>query len=43
MELEVYILSKDEGGGDTTFFKGYRPPFYFRTTDVQVLSNCQKA
>ena len=31
---EVYILSKDEGGRHTAFFKGYRPQFYFRTTDV---------
>ena len=31
---EVYILSKDEGGRHTPFFKGYRPQFYFRTTDV---------
>ena len=33
-ESEVYILSKDEGGRHTPFFKGYRPQFYFRTTDV---------
>ena len=31
---EVYILSKDEGGRHTPFFNGYRPQFYFRTTDV---------
>lgn len=31
---EIYILSKDEGGRHTPFFKGYRPQFYFRTTDV---------
>ncbi|CAH9068567.1 Elongation factor Tu 2 [Pseudoalteromonas holothuriae] len=31
---EVYVLSKDEGGRHTPFFKGYRPQFYFRTTDV---------
>ena len=31
---EVYVLSKDEGGRHTLFFKGYRPQFYFRTTDV---------
>ena len=31
-EAEVYILSKDEGGRHTPFFKGYRPQFYFRTT-----------
>ena len=33
-KAEVYILSKDEGGRHTPFFKGYRPQFYFRTTDV---------
>jgi len=33
-ESEVYILSKEEGGRHTPFFKGYRPQFYFRTTDV---------
>ena len=33
-EAEVYILGKDEGGRHTPFFKGYRPQFYFRTTDV---------
>jgi elongation factor Tu len=33
-ECEVYILSKEEGGRHTPFFKGYRPQFYFRTTDV---------
>ena len=33
-EAEVYILSKDEGGRHTPFFKNYRPQFYFRTTDV---------
>ncbi|PSV59305.1 EF-Tu/IF-2/RF-3 family GTPase, partial [Photobacterium angustum] len=31
---EIYVLSKDEGGRHTPFFKGYRPQFYFRTTDV---------
>jgi elongation factor Tu len=31
---EVYVLSKDEGGRHTPFFQGYRPQFYFRTTDV---------
>jgi elongation factor Tu len=31
---QVYVLSKDEGGRHTPFFKGYRPQFYFRTTDV---------
>ena len=33
-EGEVYILSKEEGGRHTPFFNGYRPQFYFRTTDV---------
>ena len=33
-EAEVYVLSKDEGGRHTPFFEGYRPQFYFRTTDV---------
>jgi elongation factor Tu len=33
-EAEVYVLSKDEGGRHTPFFKGYKPQFYFRTTDV---------
>jgi elongation factor Tu len=33
-EAEVYVLTKDEGGRHTPFFKGYRPQFYFRTTDV---------
>jgi len=33
-EAEVYVLSKDEGGRHTPFFKGYRPQFYFRTTDI---------
>jgi elongation factor Tu len=33
-EAEVYVLGKDEGGRHTPFFKGYRPQFYFRTTDV---------
>jgi elongation factor Tu len=36
---EVYVLSKDEGGRHTPFFKGYRPQFYFRTTDVT--GSCQ--
>jgi len=34
MDAEVYVLTKDEGGRHTPFFKGYRPQFYFRTTDV---------
>ncbi|KXO09717.1 Translation elongation factor Tu [Moritella sp. JT01] len=33
-ESEVYVLSKEEGGRHTPFFKGYRPQFYFRTTDI---------
>ncbi|MFT7388869.1 MAG: elongation factor Tu [Candidatus Endobugula sp.] len=33
-EAEIYVLSKDEGGRHTPFFRGYRPQFYFRTTDV---------
>ena len=33
-EAEVYVLSKEEGGRHTPFFQGYRPQFYFRTTDV---------
>ena len=38
-ECEVYVLSKDEGGRHTPFFSGYRPQFYFRTTDVTGSSN----
>src|SRR6195256_5797438 len=37
-ECEVYILTKEEGGRHTPFFKGYRPQFYFRTTDVTGLN-----
>jgi elongation factor Tu len=33
-KAEIYVLSKDEGGRHTPFFNGYRPQFYFRTTDV---------
>jgi elongation factor Tu len=33
-KAEVYVLSKDEGGRHTPFFTGYRPQFYFRTTDI---------
>jgi elongation factor Tu len=33
-EAEVYVLTKEEGGRHTPFFKGYKPQFYFRTTDV---------
>jgi elongation factor Tu len=38
-EAEVYVLSKEEGGRHTPFFSGYRPQFYFRTTDVTGASN----
>jgi elongation factor Tu len=38
-KAEVYVLSKEEGGRHTPFFKGYRPQFYFRTTDVT--GNCE--
>ena len=40
-EAEVYVLSKEEGGRHTPFFKGYRPQFYFRTTDVT--GSCEAA
>ena len=33
-QAEIYVLSKEEGGRHTPFFKGYKPQFYFRTTDV---------
>ena len=33
-KAEVYVLTKEEGGRHTPFFNGYRPQFYFRTTDV---------
>jgi elongation factor Tu len=38
-EAQVYVLSKDEGGRHTPFFNGYRPQFYFRTTDVTGAAN----
>ena len=38
-ESEVYVLSKEEGGRHTPFFSGYRPQFYFRTTDVTGSAN----
>ncbi len=38
-EAQVYVLSKDEGGRHTPFFNGYRPQFYFRTTDVTGSAN----
>jgi elongation factor Tu len=36
---QVYVLTKDEGGRHTPFFNGYRPQFYFRTTDVTGVAN----
>jgi len=42
-EAEVYCLSKDEGGRHTPFFSGYRPQFYFRTTDVTGTANLMGA
>ena len=41
-EAEVYCLSKDEGGRHTPFFSGYRPQFYFRTTDVTGTANLEE-
>ncbi len=41
-EGEVYVLSKEEGGRHTPFFKGYRPQFYFRTTDVTGVIRCRR-
>ena len=41
-KAEVYVLSKDEGGRHTPFFNGYRPQFYFRTTDVTGIVNLPK-
>ena len=38
-KAEVYILTKEEGGRHTPFFNGYRPQFYFRTTDVTGVAN----
>lgn len=38
-EGEVYVLTKEEGGRHTPFFNGYRPQFYFRTTDVTGVAN----
>ena len=40
---EVYILTKEEGGRHTPFFNGYRPQFYFRTTDVTGVATCRRA
>ena len=43
-KAEIYVLTKEEGGRHTPFFKGYRPQFYFRTTDVTgQLSSCLRA
>jgi elongation factor Tu len=42
-EAEVYILTKEEGGRHTPFFTGYRPQFYFRTTDVTGTASCSAA
>ncbi len=41
-KAEIYVLSKDEGGRHTPFFNGYRPQFYFRTTDVTGVVNLAK-
>src|SRR5476651_1683699 len=41
-KAEIYVLSKDEGGRHTPFFNGYRPQFYFRTTDVTGIINLPK-
>jgi elongation factor Tu len=39
--LKIYVLTKEEGGRHTPFFNGYRPQFYFRTTDVTgACDNC---
>ena len=42
-KAEVYILKKEEGGRHTPFFNGYRPQFYFRTTDVTGMLTCLRA
>ncbi|HET9410366.1 MAG TPA: EF-Tu/IF-2/RF-3 family GTPase, partial [Candidatus Dormibacteraeota bacterium] len=42
-EAQVYVLSKEEGGRHTPFFKGYRPQFYFRTTDVTGVVELQES
>ncbi len=41
-KAEVYVLTKEEGGRHTPFFKGYRPQFYFRTTDVTGVARCRR-
>jgi elongation factor Tu len=38
-KAQVYVLTKEEGGRHTPFFSGYRPQFYFRTTDVTGIAN----
>ena len=38
-KAEIYVLTKEEGGRHTPFFNGYRPQFYFRTTDVTGVAN----
>ena len=42
-QAEVYVLTKEEGGRHTPFFKGYRPQFYFRKLTLPARSNCRKA
>jgi elongation factor Tu len=42
-KAEVYVLKKEEGGRHTPFFNGYRPQFYFRTTDVTGVATCPRA
>ena len=42
-KAEVYVLTKEEGGRHTPFFNGYRPQFYFRTTDVTGVASCRRA
>ena len=41
-KAQVYVLTKEEGGRHTPFFNGYRPQFYFRTTDVTGVISYQK-
>ena len=41
-KAQVYVLTKEEGGRHTPFFKGYRPQFYFRTTDVTGAVSCRR-
>ena len=42
-KAQAYILTKEEGGRHTPFFNGYRPQFYFRTTDVTGVRTCRRA